>query len=214
MEYKSILKVLLIIIFLIGTLNFVYADEGPGIGPNQAKIIAQDYLNSNNLPYTATTPGDDDQQVKVKDTQTGEVKWISMTLANKDIPDYNGKMRYEPIEDPIWIVQVNDQNGKNVGQIYVDDYINQVLKVTIDGKILKDVLNQREQLTEDYYASQETNDTYEPTIAENISQTYESLSELNYIFYPVTLMSPILSLNNPEITIIILISTIVFTGWV
>lgn len=215
MEYKNILKVLLIIIFLTGTLNFVYADEAPAIGPNQAQKIAQDYLNSNNLPYTAMTPVDGDQQIKVKDTRTGEVKWISMTLSRKDVPDFHGNMRYDWIEgDPIWIVQVNDKNGKNVGQIYVDDYINQVLKVTIDGKVMKDVLNQREQLTEDYYTSLETNDTYEPTIYENISQTYESLGELNSMFYPVTIISPILSMNNPVISTILLIIVIVFISWI
>ena len=203
------------IIFLTGTLNFAYADEGPGIGPNQAEKIAQDYLNSNNLSYTAMTPSDDDQQIKVKDTQTGEVKWIPMTLANKDIPDSNGKMRYEWIEgDPIWIVQINDNSGQNVGQIYVDDRINQVLKVVIQGKVLKDDLNQREQLTEDYYNSLETNDTYEPSITENISGTYESLSEFSYMLYPLTQISQILSLNNPEIGIITPIVIIAFISWI
>lgn len=135
MALKNIFKILLIAIFVMGILNFVYADSGPNLGANQAKKIAQDYLNSHNLPYKAATPDDDAWQKKVKDTKTGGVKWIQFGTWKEDLPDFGGPGRYTAVEgiNDAWIVQVNDKNGKNVGRIYVD---------AETGKILKPIINE------------------------------------------------------------------------
>ena len=118
----------------MGILNFAYADSGPTIGANQAKTIAQNYLNAHNLPYTAVTPGWDDWKTKVKDTKTGEVKWIPQSEAKGDSPDFGGPGRYDWITgyNSSWVVQVNDKNGKNVGRIYIDSENGNVLKTILD----------------------------------------------------------------------------------
>ncbi|MDI6724112.1 MAG: hypothetical protein QMD61_05645 [Methanobacterium sp.] len=119
---KNIFSIFLILIFVFGILNSACADSGPNIGANQAKSIAQNYLNSHKLPYKAVTPGLDNWQVKVKDTKTGETKWIPFNVAKEDSPDFGGPGRYEWIEgiNSTWIVHVNDNSGKSVGKIYVD----------------------------------------------------------------------------------------------
>ena len=133
MTFRDILKVFLIMIFVIGTLNFVYANGGPVIGENQARSSAQNYLNSHNLPYSATTPGWDDLKVKVNDTQTGEVKWIPVAVADEDQFNSSGETRYKVVDAyPVWMIQINDKNGKNVGQIRVDCNTGEVLKVNVD----------------------------------------------------------------------------------
>ncbi len=71
MAIKNIFKLLVIFILIITILNCSYANAGPEIGPNQAKIIAQDYLNSHNLHYIAVTPDWDAWQFYVKDTRAG-----------------------------------------------------------------------------------------------------------------------------------------------
>ncbi len=134
MALKNIFKIFLITIFVIGILNFAYADSGPTIGANQAKTIAQNYLNAHNLPYTAVTPGWDDWKTKVKDTKTGEVKWIPESVAKGDSPDFGGPGKYEWVSgyNSSWVVQVNDKNGKNVGRIYIDSENGKVLKAILD----------------------------------------------------------------------------------
>lgn len=133
MKSKSIF-ILLIVIFAIGTLNSAYANGGPVIGENQAKISAQNYLNSNNLSYTAVTPGWDDLQLKAIDIKTGEVKWIPESAIEED--------RYDIIDGfPVWIVQVENKNNENVGQIYIDANTGEVLKAIINGKVLKSNIN-------------------------------------------------------------------------
>ncbi|HML06315.1 MAG TPA: hypothetical protein VK426_11115 [Methanobacterium sp.] len=131
---NNIFKIFLIAIFVFGILNFAYADSGPTLGANQAKTIAQNYLNSHNLPYTAVTPSIDDWKVKVKDTKTGEVKWIPQSVAKGDSPDFGGPGRYDWISgyNSTWVVQVNDKNGKNVGRIYIDSENGKVLKAILD----------------------------------------------------------------------------------
>lgn len=134
MALKNIFKIFLITIFVIGILNLAYADSGPTIGANQAKTIAQNYLNAHNLPYTAVNPGWDDWKTKVKDTKTGEVKWIPQSEAKGDSPDFGGPGRYEWVQgyNSSWVVQVNDKNGKNVGRIYIDSENGNVLKAILD----------------------------------------------------------------------------------
>lgn len=133
MTFRDILKIFLVIILVIGTLNFVYANGGPVVGENQAKTSAQSYLNSHNLPYSAITPRWDDLKVKVNDTQTGEVKWIPVVIADEDQFNSSGEIRYKVIDAyPVWMIQINDKNGKNVGQIRVDCNTGEVLKVNVD----------------------------------------------------------------------------------
>lgn len=125
---KNIFSIFLISIFVFGTLNSAYADSGPNIGANQARLTAQNYLNSHKLPYKAVTPGLDNWQVKVKDTKTGETKWIPFNVAKEDSPDFGGPGRYDWIEgiNSTWIVHVNDNSGKSVGKIYVDSETGKV----------------------------------------------------------------------------------------
>jgi len=167
-KFKDIFKLFLIMIIAIGLLNVVYADSGPTIGENQAKITAQDYLNSHNLHYTAATHGDDSWQIKVKDTKTGEIKWIPFETYDGQFPTPNseptGNERYSDIYGvpTAWIVQIND-NWKNVGQIYINDETGEILKVVINGKILENTMPQGNQTYEDKYASTNSNDTIDTT---------------------------------------------------
>jgi len=131
---------LAIAILIITILNCSYANAGPEIGPNQAKTIVQDYLNSHNLPYTAITPGWNAWKFYVKDTKTGEKKWLPAEVVMLDDLDFGGSGKYKIIpsifnnEFGVWFVQVNNKNGKKVGQIYVDDTTGKVLKVAITQK--------------------------------------------------------------------------------
>ncbi len=138
MAIKSIFKALVIVILIITILDCSYADTGPQVGPNQAKTIAQNYLNTYNLPYTAVTPNLDAWKYKAKDTKTGEVKWMSISEwknyefnepTNASIEYLN---RYKSISNySAWVVKVNDKDRKNIGQIYVDDTTGKILKVTV-----------------------------------------------------------------------------------
>lgn len=133
MEFKNVLKIFLALIFVFGVFSVVYADSGPTIGANQAQKIAQDYLKTNNLPYTAVTPGWDDWKAKVTVMSTGAQKWLPMSQVKGDLMEDTGKYEQVPGYNTAWVVQVNDQNGKNVGRIYVD---------AETGKILKAIINQ------------------------------------------------------------------------
>ncbi|MEL7670521.1 hypothetical protein [Methanobacterium sp.] len=133
MTFRDILKIFLVMILVIGTLNFIYANGGPVVGENQARTSAQSYLNSHNLPYSAINPKWDDLKVKVNDMKTGEVKWMPISVVDEDQFNSTGKTRYEIIDDyPVWMIQINDKNGKNVGQIHVDYNTGEVLKVNVD----------------------------------------------------------------------------------
>lgn len=152
-EFKDISKLFLIPIIVIGFLNFAYADSGPTIGANQAQITASNYLSSHNLHYTAVTPDDNDWQIKVNDTKTGEVKWITMSEYSKDMYEHGGSDRYMSIQNvpTVWIVHVND-NWKSVGQIYIDSETGEILKVVINGKTLENMIKEGNQ-TNDLSAS-------------------------------------------------------------
>lgn len=132
------------------SLNFVYADSGPTIGENQAKITADDYLSSHNLSYTAATPGYDNWRIKVKDTKTGKIQWIAIETYYSQFPSKGsgptGNERYVEIYGvpTVWIVQVND-NWKNVGKIYINDGTGEILKVVINGKVLENTMPQGNQ---------------------------------------------------------------------
>lgn len=209
---KNIFKLFLIIIFVIGTLNFAYANGAPFIGENDAKESAQSYLNSHNLSYTAVIHGWDDCHVKAIDTKTGKVKWIPLSIAEEDA--INGTCRYELFDGvPFWIVQIKDKNEKNVGKIYVDVNDGEVLKVIINDKVLKDIINQTYPVNEDAYNS--TNETLsESAINENLSETYEYsdvITDLIGTIYPITQISQGLFGSNLVVSVIILIIMICLT---
>ncbi|BDZ68002.1 hypothetical protein [Methanobacterium ferruginis] len=111
--------------------SVVYADSGPNIEANQAKAIAQDYLNSHDLSYTALTPNiETDWKAKVKVIATGEVKWIPYGNAKQDAMEETGK--YEMITDA-WIVQVQDKNGNSMGTIYINPDSGKIISVNLKG---------------------------------------------------------------------------------
>ena len=137
MAIKSIFKILVITILIITILNCAYADTGPSIGENQAKTIAQNYLNSHNLPYTAVTPNGNIWYYYVKNTKTGEKEWISINTFIHDDPEFGGPGIYKKVFDNmygVWLVQVNSRDGKNAGTIYIDGETGKVLKVTVPRK--------------------------------------------------------------------------------
>lgn len=137
MAIKSIFKFAIITILIITILNCAYADTGPTIGENQAKIIAQNYLNSYNLHYTAITPNGNVWYYYVKDTKTGEKEWISIDTFVHDDPEFGGPGRYKKVFDNmygVWLVQINNNNGKYAGTIYVDGETGKILKVAIPQK--------------------------------------------------------------------------------
>ncbi len=140
MGLKKLFQILLFLIIVFSFFNIVHADSGPTIGANQAQKIAQFYLKSQDLPYTALTPGWDAWKSKVKDTKTGGVKWIPVSEAKADSPDFGGPGRYQWVEgyNTTWVVQVENQNGKNVGRIYVDAETGRILKAILDKNISKE----------------------------------------------------------------------------
>ena len=169
MKLRNGLPIFLALVLVFGFFNVVYADSGPTIGANQAKTIAQNYLNSHNLPYKAQTPGWNDWKVKVKDTKTGGVMWIPMDVAKGDSPDFGGPGRYTWVEgyNSAWVVQVT-QNGKNVGRIYVD---------AETGAVLKAILNQNNQ------SNNQTSDNFENATpnTSNTNQTAQNQGLLDSI---------------------------------
>lgn len=132
MKLKNSLPIFLALVLVFGFFNVVYADSGPTIGANQAQKIAQNYLNSHNLPYKALTPGWDAWKAKVIVMSTGEQKWLPLSQVKGDLMDDNGKYQMVPGYNTAWVVQVNNQNGKNVGRIYVDAETGAVLKAILD----------------------------------------------------------------------------------
>lgn len=146
MKIKCVLMIFLITIFLIAILNSVYADNGPKIGENQAKKIAQNYLNSNKLPYTVTTIVD---LVEIKNKKTGETKWVTWPqwqnmsqgyyLNNHDDPGFEN---YEwaragiytinkTVYDTSWKITVVDNNGNNVGNIWINDITGDITTINL-----------------------------------------------------------------------------------
>lgn len=116
---------------MILMLSAVYADSGPNIEANQAKAIAQDYLNSHNLPYQAVTPNiQTDWKAQVKVKATGEIIWIPFGQYKSDAMDGAGK--YTLITDA-WIVQVQDKNGNNKGNIYISGKDGSIISVNVEG---------------------------------------------------------------------------------
>ena len=135
MEYKSVLKIFVMAIFIIGTLNFAYADSGPEIGSNQIQKIAQDYLDSHNLPYIATTPNDKPKYLII-DKRAGKMEWIPNGEEKPTLDNYviGATVVYD--------VPLNDKNGKNIGKIYVDveDMTGNIVEVILFPSGLNDLM--------------------------------------------------------------------------
>jgi hypothetical protein len=132
MKLKRSLKMFLGLVIILAILNAAYADSGPNIRENQARALAQDYLNSHNLSYNAVTPNiETDWKAKVKVIATGEVKWIPFGDYKMDAMD-NPTPKYEYISQA-WVVKVTDKNGKNVGVIYVNPETGEIMSSTVSG---------------------------------------------------------------------------------
>lgn len=167
---ENILKLFLITIIITGTISFVYADSGPTIGTNQVKITVKDYLNFHKISYTNIIVNDDeDWKIEVKDTQTGEIKWIPFygtylsQFPNPHEPTDNE--RYVEIQNvsTVWVAHIKD-NGNEIGQIYIDSESGEILKVIINDKVMIDILSKENKIVnytaEGYYAApQNTLDT-------------------------------------------------------
>ena len=99
----------------------------PHISQSQSLKIAQNYLNSQGLPYTANSA---ELKTKVKVIATGEIKWEDFEIVKQDFAE-------EPIHFEIivtgWAVQIADQNGKNVGTIYVNSETGEIIEINIPG---------------------------------------------------------------------------------
>lgn len=130
MYLKNSAKILSILTVLI-LLGTTWADSGPLIERAQAKALAQDYLDSKGLPYTAITPDYGDWKAKVRVNKTGEVKWIPFGEYKEDA--FEGTNKYKYIADA-WVVRVRDGSGKVVGTIYVDGTSGKIISANINGK--------------------------------------------------------------------------------
>lgn len=136
MTFKNIFKLFLIAIFVIGIVNFAYADSGPTIGESQAKSIAQNYLSSHNLPYKVTTAT---ELIQIKNRQTGSTKWVtpsqwdSMTGNNKFKPeeDPNFEWEYAANYNTAWKVATVDSQGKGTGSIWVNAETGKITKTEL-----------------------------------------------------------------------------------
>lgn len=145
-KMKNISIIFLITIFSIAIINSVYADNGPKIGENQAKYVAQSYLNSHNIHYNVTTAT---SVVKIKNKETGETKWVTWAkwhdmsygyyLNNSEDPGYEhfdwnragiyGNDRI--IYDSAWKIAVVDNHGESVGNIWVNDIIGEIMEMDL-----------------------------------------------------------------------------------
>lgn len=99
-----------------------FADSAPNISESQAIKIAQNFLNSQGLPFTAKSASRLD---KVRVVNTGEVKWIDPGLAKAD-----GKFQFITSG---WAVQIVNQNGKNVGTVFVNTETGKIIETNISG---------------------------------------------------------------------------------
>lgn len=123
MRYRGILKIFLIISLMMALLNCSYADSGPEIGSNEVKKMAQDYLDSHNLPYTAVTPNDRAKDL-VMDIKTYEMEWIPNG-------EWDGSSALGPAI--VYEVPVNNNNGKLIGKIYIQ-------AIGMEGTIIEVIL--------------------------------------------------------------------------
>jgi hypothetical protein len=134
MRIKNVFGIFLMSIFVLGTISFCYADSGPNIGINQAKSIANSYLQSHNLPYKVTTAT---WMIYIKNKQTGKIKlvsvekWDAMTGGNKErSADPNFLWTYADTTLSWWKVAIADPQGQRVGTIWINAETGKILKYT------------------------------------------------------------------------------------
>ncbi|HMK53417.1 MAG TPA: hypothetical protein VK444_01420 [Methanobacteriaceae archaeon] len=133
MKNKSIIKIFLISLFVLGIANCAYSDSGPNISENQALKITQDYLNSHGLSYKAASAG---QVVQLKSKQSGNTKWFTieefdtLTGGNKDTPIANFTANWNVV---VWAWKVNVVNNTktSVGAVYVNSETGKVISSTV-----------------------------------------------------------------------------------
>lgn len=147
MKIKGVLMIFLITIFLIAILNSVYADHSPTIGENQAKKIAQNYLNSQGLPYKVTAAA---YVTDIQNKKTGAIKWISIDqaanmtgfYAKEDINEtylsnfqwkYAGSSPDERRSGYVWKVSVINSQESYIGAIYVDSLSGNIFKTDLNS---------------------------------------------------------------------------------
>lgn len=158
---NNIFKLFLILIFVVGILNYAYADSGPSIGENQAKNIAKGYLTSHNLPYTVISAT---ELIKIKNRQTGSTKWVSpsqwdsMTGNNKFKPDEdpNFQWEYAGNYNIAWKVATVNSQGTGTGSIWVNAETGAIITTELKSP---DVQNN----TSNDNKSNETNQTVNAT---------------------------------------------------
>ena len=152
MAFKSIFKLLAISILIITILNCSYADSGPYVGENQAKHVAQNYLNSHNLPYKVTTTT---YMIQLDDYwKTNHTKWITSSQLDT-MRENNETFEGEPVDNYVgsgtpfaWKVHVANSQGKEIGSIWIDVYGNgEIMKIDLPGNNQKANIQTNNQTT-------------------------------------------------------------------
>jgi len=120
MKFKKFLSFLIVALVFL-TLNAVFADDGPVIDKNQARAVAQDYLDTHGYSsYKAIAT--DTLLAKVKEIATGKTYWMDAGQAKSDVREENPKISL--VLNFVRVVDVVNSNGESVGKIYVDSYNN------------------------------------------------------------------------------------------
>ena len=136
MVFKSIFNFLIISILIIAILNCSYADTGPYVGENQAKTVAQDYLNSHGLPYKVTAATYMIELCSYR--ETNHTKWVSSSqfdTMRKNNETFEGESvdNYYGSGTPCaWKVNVANSQGKEIGNIWIDVYgTGKIIKINL-----------------------------------------------------------------------------------
>lgn len=133
MTIKIIFKISVIAILIITILNCTYADTGPYVGENQAKIIAQSYLTSHNLPYKVTTIT---QMYKLDNyKKPRHIRWVSSSQLDNKSDTFEGVPIGDYIESGTlvaWKVNIANSDGKEIGNIWINvDGNGDIIKIDL-----------------------------------------------------------------------------------
>lgn len=128
---SKIISIIIAMVIVFITLNSVYADDAPALSESQAKALAQDYLNTHGYSgYKAISSGS--LVIKVHDSYTDTVIWVSFADAKGDSPDFGGPGRYDEwLSNRAWLIKVNNPQGNFVGRIYVDGDSGSIISAKI-----------------------------------------------------------------------------------
>ena len=121
--------IFLLCVIMLGAMCPIYADSPPQITDTQAINIAQDFLDSQGLSYKASSAT---LKTKARAVATGEITWEDYGVVKNDSPDFGGPGNFEFIVTA-WAVQVVDNNGNNIGIIYVNAETGEIIETTISG---------------------------------------------------------------------------------